>query len=238
VYGRGGAQMRFGPGFFPDVIKWLIGANVVVFLLQGFMGLAPWLAVESQAVWQRGELWRLATYMWIHGGPWHLIINMLTLWMFGSEVAAAWGTQRFLQYYLISGVGAGVIIALWHGALELLGVGDNSYTLGASGAVYAVLLAYSLLWPSRTVMFIFPPIPIRALYFIPFLFVMDLIFMTPGISHVGHLGGVIVGFLLLMGSGDAGVTISQLQYKLRRWRMRNKLRALDGDDERRRHRYH
>jgi membrane associated rhomboid family serine protease len=226
--------MRFGPGFMPDVIKWLIGANVVVFLLQGPTGITDSFAVESQAVWQRFEFWRLATYMWIHGGPWHLIVNMLTLWMFGSEVAGAWGTQRFLQYYLISGIGAGVIIALWHGALAALGYGGDAYTLGASGAIYAVLLAYSLLWPNRTVMFIFPPIPIRALYFIPFLFVMDLIFATPGISYVGHLGGVLVGFLQLASSGDAGITISQLQYRFRRWRMRRKLQALDGDDSKRR----
>jgi membrane associated rhomboid family serine protease len=230
--------MRFGPGFIPDVIKWLIGANVVVFLVQGFTGITPWFAVESRAVWQGGQLWRLATYMWIHGGPWHLIMNMFALWMFGSEVAAAWGAARFLRYYLISGVGAGVIIALWQGALQMLGFGSGSLTLGASGAIYAVLLAYSLLWPNRTLMLLFPPIPIRALYFIPFLFVMELIFAGPEISHVGHLGGVIVGFLLLMGSGDAGVTISQLQYRFRRWRMRGKLRAIDGDDERRRRQFH
>jgi membrane associated rhomboid family serine protease len=230
--------MRFGPGFLPDVIKWLIGANVVVFLLQGFTNITPWFAVESQAVWQGGQLWRLATYMWIHAGPWHLIMNMFALWMFGSEVAAAWGAERFLRYYLISGVGAGVIIALWQGALQMFGFGRGSLTLGASGAIYAVLLAYSLLWPNRTLMLLFPPVPIRALYFIPFLFVMELILGGPEISHVGHLGGVIVGFLLLMGSGDAGVTISQLQYRFRRWRMRGKLRAIDGDDERRRRQFH
>jgi membrane associated rhomboid family serine protease len=230
--------MRFGPGFIPDVIKWLIGANVVVFLLQGFTGITPWLAVESQVVWQGGQLWRLATYMWIHAGPWHLIVNMFTLWMFGSEVARAWGAERFVRYYLISGIGAGVIIALWQGALQMLGFGSGAYTLGASGAIYAVLLAYSLLWPNRTLMLLFPPVPIRALYFIPFLFGMDLIFASPNISYVGHLGGVIVGFLLLMGSGDAGITISQFQYKFRRWRMRNKLRAIDGDDERRRGQFH
>jgi membrane associated rhomboid family serine protease len=230
--------MRFGPGFVPDVIKWLIGINVAVFVAQSFTGITPLFAVESHAVWQRLEVWRLATYMWIHGGPWHLIVNMLTLWMFGSDVAAAWGTRRFLRYYLLSGIGAGGIIAVWNGLLETIGMGGPSYTLGASGAIYAVLLAYSLLWPDRTVMFIFPPIPIRALYFIPFLFVLDLIFATPGISHAGHLGGVVVGFLLLLGSGDAGVTISQLQYRFRRWRMRNKLRALEGEDERRRRHYH
>ena len=230
--------MRFGPAFTPDVIKWLIGANVVLYLAQNFfIGITPWLTVDAASVWQRFELWRLGTYMWIHGGPWHLIINMLTLWMFGGDVARAWGTRRFLRYYLISGVGAGLIIALWQGAIAALGFGAGFPTLGASGAIYAVLLAFSLLWPDRTVMFIFPPIPVRALYFIPFLFVMDLIFAQPNVSTVGHLGGVIVGFLLLSGSGDAGISISQLQYRFRRWRMRNKLRALNGDDDRRR-RFH
>ena len=234
MYGRG-AQMRFGPSFTPDVIKWLIGANVVLFLAQNFIGITQWFTVEPAAIWQRGELWRLVTYMWIHGGPWHLVANMLMLWMFGSEIAAAWGDRRFLRYYLITGAGAGIVIAAWQGALVALGLSGPVATLGASGAIYAVLLAHSLTWPDRRILLIIPPIPLRALYLIPFLFLMDLIFASPGVSYVGHLGGVLVGFLMLSGSGDAGITISQLRYRFRRWRMRNKLRALDGEDRRRRH---
>jgi membrane associated rhomboid family serine protease len=227
-------QMRFGPAYTPDVIKWLLGANVAVFLLQRVLPLAELGVMEPTLFWQKLELWRAATYMWLHGGGWHLVGNMLALWMFGSDIASAWGAQRFLRFYLISGVGAGVLIALWQGLTHWLLGGMPVYTLGASGAVYAVLLAHSLLWPDRTIMLIFPPIPLRALYLIPFLLLMDLIFAPPGISHVGHLGGVLVGYLLLAQSGDTGVTLSQLQYRLKRWRMRRKLRALDNSDFRRR----
>ncbi len=227
--------MRFGPGYTPDVIKWLIAANVVCFLALGRF--VPWLTVEPRAVWEGAQVWRLATYMWLHDGPWHLIGNMLALWMFGSEIAGAWGAQRFLRFYLISGVGAGVAIAVWQGALLYLGLAGSVQTLGASGAVYAVLLAHSLTWPDRRILLIIPPVPLRALYLIPFLFLMDLVFARPGVSHVGHLGGVIVGFLLLARSGDAGITISQLQYRLRRWRMRRKLHSLENDDWKRKQ-YH
>lgn len=238
MYGRGGAQMRFGPGFTPDVIKGLIGVNVAVYLVQmfGSPALTPALWMDER-FWQ-GELWRAASYMWLHGGGFHLVFNMLGLWMFGSEVATLWGPRRFLQYYLATGVGAGVVIALWQGALQLATGSIGGATLGASGALYGVLLASSLLWPNRTVLLLFPPIPLRALYMIPTFLLLDLIFMSRQVSVIGHLGGALVGLALLTGSGDAGITISQLQYRFRRWRMRKKLRALDGQDERRRGQWH
>jgi membrane associated rhomboid family serine protease len=230
--------MRFGPSFTPDVIKWLIGANVAVYLVQMFASPALTTALwMDQRFWQ-GEIWRAATYMWLHGGGFHLLFNMLGLWMFGSEIAAVWGTQRFLRYYLATGVGAGVVIALWQGLLHLLVGGIGGPTVGASGALYGVLLASSLLWPHRTVLLLFPPIPLRAIYMIPTFLLLDLIFMSRQVSVIGHLGGALVGLALLARSGDAGITISQLQYRFRRWRMRGKLRALDGADERRRRPFH
>lgn len=226
--------MRFGPSHTPDVIKWLIGANVAIYLVQAYgpPGFTSALAMSS-AFWQ-GEMWRAATYMWVHGGGMHLLFNMLGLWMFGAEVASVWGTQRFLQYYLATGVGAGVVIALFQGAIQLATGSFGAPTVGASGALYGVLLASSLLWPDRTVLLLFPPIPLRALYMIPAFLLMDLIFLSRQVSVIGHLGGALVGLALLAGSGDAGITISQLQYKFRRWRMRKRLRALDDEDSRRR----
>ena len=235
MYGRG-TQMRFGPAHTPDVIKWLVGANVAVFLLQR-LGIAPLLVLEPQLFWQGGQIWRAATYMWLHYDALHLLLNMLGLWMFGSDVAASWGARRFLRFYLISGIGAGAIIALWQGGLFFSGLSETTITLGASGAIYAVLLAHSLLWPDRTLLLLFPPVPIRALYLIPFLFLMDLIFAAPNVSHVGHLGGVLVGLFLLSRDGDAGVTVGQLQHRWKRWRMRRRLRAIDNEDWRRRQ-YH
>jgi membrane associated rhomboid family serine protease len=230
--------MRFGPSYTPDVVKWLIVANVAVYLVQQFGPPSFTLALWMDGRFWHGEIWRAATYMWLHGGPFHLLFNMVALWMFGSEVAGVWGTRRFLQYYLATGVGAGVVIALWQAVLRVA-IGDPGVagTLGASGAIYGVLLASSLLWPNRTVLLLFPPIPLRAIYMIPTFLLLDLIFMSRQVSVIGHLGGALVGLALLARSGDAGITFSQLQYRFRRWRMRRKLRALDGDDERRRRQF-
>ena len=103
---------------------------------------------------------------------------MLALWMFGSPLAVAWGAKRFLRFYLICGVGAGLLIVRCPSLPLLFGLGTRRRasslpTLGASGAIFGVLLAYSLTWPDRTIMLLFPPIPFRAIWFIPFLFVME-----------------------------------------------------------------
>ena len=179
--------MRFGPAFTPDVIKWLIGVNVVVHLLAGSVNLAPF-ALFPVAVWESGHVWQMFTYMWLHGGLLHLAGNMFGLWMFGAEVASHWGTKRFLAYYLACGVGAGLLIAIVPAFVYAMDPASPSYhfpTIGASGAVYGVLLAHSLLWPSRTIMLIFPPIPLKAIYLIPFLFLMDMLNYNAQISTRG-----------------------------------------------------
>ena len=161
--------MRIGPPVTPDVIKGLMLINLAVFLLQLYAGIGNDLVVRPIDVWEHQKVWQTFTYMWAHGGIWHLGGNMLMLWMFGSEVAAHWGTKRFLSFYLASGIGAGVIIVTYPAFFYAMDPTSTSYitaTLGASGAVYAVLLAHSLMWPDRTIMLIFPPIPLKALYLI------------------------------------------------------------------------
>lgn len=243
MYGRG-PQVGFGPPIFPDVVKAIIVANCIVYLVQA---LGPaWftgaLALTPRAVWEHGAVWQIATYMWLHApeSPLHLLFNMFGLWMFGSQVAGAWGTKRFLRFYLICGVGAGVVIAGWPALLELFGFDTSSYrlpTLGASGAVYGVLLAFSLLWPDRTIMLLFPPIPLKAIWFIPFLFFMEVISGPRNVSHVGHLGGVLVGFVALRMMGHGGrVGLGQLRWRLKRWRMRRQLRAVRMEELRERER--
>ena len=225
--------MRIGPAFTPDVIKWLIGINVVVHLLAGSVNLSPF-ALFPAAVWESGHLWQIFTYMWLHGGLMHLAFNMLGLWMFGAEVAAHWGTKRFLTYYLVCGIGAGLVIATVPAFLHAMDPGSTSYlypTIGASGAVYGVLLAHSLLWPNRTIMLLFPPIPLKAIYLIPLLFLMEMLSRNAQISHTGHLGGVVVGWILLWRWGIAGIpTVEQLKVRYRRWKMRRNLRAVQNDE--------
>ena len=247
MYGRGYGSSGFGPAFTPPIVQRLLIANIAVFLAQVLVhGVDQLGALSPIDLWRDGYLWQPFTYMWLHGGLGHLLMNMFVLWMFGSQLAMTWGPRRFLRYYLICGVGAGFIIATvpfllvgLHLAPEyILGIP----TVGASGAIYGVLLAYSLTWPDRTIMLIFPPVAFRAIWLIPLLFFMSVLFPGAGnVSHVGHLGGVVVGWLYLRSQGDTdGKLLSwdQLKYKLRRWRMRRKLRAVQYEEWENRRREH
>jgi membrane associated rhomboid family serine protease len=247
LYGRGGAQMSFGPPQTPNVIKNLMIANGVVFIAQilgprlGF-DVTSFGVVQPYAVWDDFQLWRIFTYMWLHstGSFLHIAFNMFSLWMFGSTLALLWGEKRFLRYYLVCGVGAGFLIASVPVMVSWMGVSNPhelfGATLGASGAVMGVLLAYSFTWPDRRIMLLFPPIPIRALYLIPLIFFME--FLSSGaagnnISHIGHLAGVFVGWIYLVNEGrtPGAPTPQSLLLKWRRYRMRQKIRSVHRDDE-------
>ncbi len=235
----GGAGLGIGPPFTPPIVQRLLIAIAVVFVAQLLVEpLAQLGAVRPVLVWQQGFLWQPFTYMWLHGGLGHILLNCFVLWMFGSPLAMAWGPRRFLIYYLVCGVGAGVLIATVPYLLYAVGIVSTMAlhipTVGASGAIYGVILAYSLTWPDRTIMLIFPPVAFRAIWLIPALFLLALIFPGGGnISHVGHLGGVVVGWLYLGRSGDVSgglPTLAQLKYRWRRYRMRQKLRAVQYEE--------
>jgi membrane associated rhomboid family serine protease len=253
VYGRGSPGIGFGPPVTPDVIKYLLIANIGVFLLQNFFastvivlpgGLpAPVIdglfAVRPYLVFQFGYVWQPATYMWLHGGLAHVALNMFVLWMFGSQLALAWGPRRFFRFYLVCGIGAGVIIAAAPYLFYAMGVPRAIHipTVGASGAIYGVMLAYSLTWPDRTIMLIFPPVAFRAIWLIPIIFFMTIFFGGSNISHVGHLGGVVVGWLYLRrrgGPASGAFSVKQLRNRWHRYRMRQKLRAIRYEDHERR----
>jgi membrane associated rhomboid family serine protease len=253
VYGRGYGTPGFGPAFTPPIVQQLLIANIALFMVQVlFPAFADVAALRPRDVWQGGYLWQPFTYMFLHGGLGHLLMNLFVLWMFGSQVAMAWGPLRFLRYYLVCGVGAGAIIATAPYVLVGLGIAP-AYTLsiptvGASGAIYGLLLAYSLTWPDRTIMLIFPPVAFRAIWLIPILFFTTILFGGGNVSHVGHLGGVLVGWLYLRREGGGAAqqplfTWEQLKYRWRRYRMRRRLRAVqyqEWEAKRREHdrRYH
>ncbi len=209
-----GAPRRFS--FFPPMIKALLISNVVIFLLDALLsglsygGVPLSLLVEKYfallplggGMLTNGDTglfypWQLLTFQFLHGGFMHLFFNMLALWMFGVELEAVWGSRRFLVYYLISGVGAGIVHLI---VTPLLGV-PAVPMIGASGGVYAILLAFGLTFPDRPVI-MFPilfPIPARILVIIyaAVELIAGLTNSNSGVAHFAHLGGALVGFILL-----------------------------------------
>ena len=189
------------PGL-PRGIKWLVIVNVAVFLLQWFsQGTALgrvfiYMALTPAQVVTHFYIWQLATYMFLHGGIWHILWNMLALWMFGSDVEQTWGTDRFLKFYFFCGIGAGICVVV----LNYFPFGNpNVPTLGSSGAIYGILLVCAMLWPDRVILFSFL-IPIKMKYFV--MIIGGIAFLNSfnvnsGVSDVAHLGGMAFGYLFL-----------------------------------------
>ena len=183
----------------PDVIFILLIANALVFALQKLL---PGVFEQYFALWPidsyRGyfSVWQLFSYGFLHGDFYHILFNMFMLWMFGKELAIIMGPQKFLFYYLTCIMGAGII------QLAIAGMQGLYYpTLGASGGVFGLLLAFGLAFPNRMVMLMFPPIPMKAKYLVILAGAMELYFgvsgTSPDIANFAHLGGMIFGFLLL-----------------------------------------
>lgn len=183
----------------PNVIFALLIANGLVFALQQMkfefmmLNFALWPATHSQSPFMP---WQLLTYGFLHGNLTHIAFNMFGLWMFGQDLERLWGSQRFLTYFLVCVVGAGVI------QLIVAGFQGGLYpTVGASGGLFGLLLAYGLTFPNRIVVPLFPPIPMRAITFVIVFGLLELYFgvsgAAPGIANFAHLGGMLFGFLML-----------------------------------------
>lgn len=242
-----GYKTSFGPPVTPRIVRNLMIANAAVFLAQAMIPYVTALGVViPERVWGHFELWRPFTYMWLHsvgGLPWHLVMNMFMLWMFGSQLALYWGEKRFLRYYLTCGIGAGLLIATlpylpWIAGWSTVTPELGYRTLGASGAVMGVLLAFSFTWPDRTIQLLFPPIPLKAIWLIPLLLFFDFTSGPSNVSHVGHLGGLLVGWIYLVNEGKTpgAPTLSTLKLRYQRYAMRKKLRAVHDDARRKRDR--
>ena len=165
----------------------LILINVVVFFVQQLVpGIDRLFALTPRLVLERGFVWQLVTYQFLHGGFGHIFFNMLALFFFGNMVEAVWGSTRFLRYYLICGVGAGLLNMAM----------DYSHSvIGASGSIYGVLLATAMLFPDAYV-YVYFMIPVRVKYFVTGLAVLDLAHGVSGgggIAYFAHLGGLITG---------------------------------------------
>ena len=181
---------------FPPAVKHLLIINGLCFLALNTPQIGE-LLFQFGALWPIGtgrfEVWQLVSYMFLHAGFSHIFFNLFALWMFGQSIENYWGTQRFTVYYFLTGIGAAL--------LHMLVGGGGAPTLGASGAVYGILLAFGMMFPERRIMLLFPPIPLKAKYFVAIFGAIELVsgFMrtNSGVAHFAHLGGMIVGFILI-----------------------------------------
>ncbi len=183
-------------GALTPAVRNLLFANGIVFLMQ-YMNyslnvfLNHTFALHPYEVLLSLKIWQPVTYMFLHGGFWHLFFNMFIFWMFGSELEEEWGTREFIKYYFICGIGAGLTIML---------LSPASVTIGASGAVYGIMVAYALRYPNRPI-YIYFLFPVKVKYFIGFLafisFFSTFGTATDGIAHAAHLGGMVIGFVYL-----------------------------------------
>ena len=191
-------SQRPGSGI-PTVIFALLVANGLLFAVQQMsprfmlINFALWPATHSQSPFAP---WQLLTYGFLHGDLMHIAFNMFGLWMFGQDLERLWGPRRFLIYFLVCVVGAGFI------QLLVAGMQGGLYpTVGASGGLFGLLLAYGLTFPNRVVVPLFPPIPMRAITFVFVFGLLELYFgvsgSAPGIANFAHLGGMLFGFLTL-----------------------------------------
>lgn len=198
--------MRFGPRKLGNGVKQLLIANAVVFFLTQLGGMntwAEWFGLNPHNVIFGLRIWQPFSYMFLHASFWHIAINMLMLWMFGSELESVWGRKEFIRYYLITGVGAGVFSLVPYFIGVLFGYrGHIPSIIGASGAVYGILLAYAMTYPNRTVLVYFV-LPVKVKYLMLFMGFMTFasIGNSDGISHITHLGGLIVGWFYLRRTG-------------------------------------
>lgn len=186
------------PGF-SRAVKVLVIITSAVWVLEYLLPHLPWgwLYLWPGQV-AHGAVWQLFSYLFIHAGFWHLFWNMFGLWMFGVAVEQALGTGRFYFFYFLCGVGAGLIDVLAHLALGT----PYTATIGASGAIFGVLLAFGMMFPEQPI-FLFPiPVSIRAKWVVLGYGVLEFIFTlgaSDGVSHVAHLGGMFFAFLYLKG---------------------------------------
>lgn len=199
-------QFRFGvsDSIISPGVKYIIFATGLVFILQTISGpkLIAWFGLHPIDVYSKFRIWQLMTYMVLHGDFIHILLNMLILWMFGCEVERNWGTYDFLKYYLICGVGAGVFHILFNLTSEIP-------VVGASGAIYGILLAFAMLFPDRPIIMFPFFISLKAKYWAMIFAAIALIFGLVGgqngVAHFAHLGGMMVGFVYLKLSGKTSL---------------------------------
>ncbi len=214
-----------------DGVKNLLIANGVAYVLSNFMGpnvggaIIRGFALNPANAFSHLYLWQFVSYMFLHGGFFHLLFNMYALWMFGSEVERMWGTKAFYKYYFITGIGAGLIQAVF---------APYATVVGASGAIYGVLIAFATLFPKREItflLFFILPVTLQARMMVAVFAAISLFSgvggSSDGVAHFAHLGGMLVGWLYMKRGWDPG----KLMKIYRDWQRKRQMHVADRDEE-------
>jgi membrane associated rhomboid family serine protease len=219
------STFSFGPGPISTTLQALIGANVIAFVARFLFGpiFDEALGLHPAEVIHSFRVWQLATYMFLHGGVFHIVFNMLALWMFGAELERTWGTRYFLKFYFVTGIGAGLLTVLF----SLLPFGfarqlQDVNIIGASGAIYGLLLAYAMYFPERPILLIVFWVPARlCVIILGAIAVFASLSDAGGVANATHLGGLLVGYLYLKGAHVD--PLSEMKYRYLKWKI-NRLR--------------
>ncbi len=176
-------------------VKYLLIANIGVYFLQMLTGdqLTMLLGVTPIKVLKDLAVYQVFTYMFLHGGLFHILFNMLVLWMFGNTIEETWGLKRFLKYYFLCGIAGGIFTVMFM-------PNSSVPTIGASGAIYGLLVAYAVMFPNRViyVMFIFPmKVKWAVIIFVGIAFMASFNAQDSNVGHLAHLGGAVIGFFYL-----------------------------------------
>ncbi len=215
-----GVGYSFGPGGISPAVKILVMTNVAVFVLNMIVGaeMTIRLGLSPQAVFEQLALWQPFTYMFLHSTSsfGHILFNMLALWMIGTELERTWGTRFFVKYYFITGLGAAAT------SLLLAVFSDTVYysvTVGASGAIYGLLLAFAMYFPNRMLILFIFPVPARIAVTIlgAIAFLSSMGGPGGGVAHSAHLGGLVAGYLYL--KGLRARPMDELKYRYLKWKM-------------------
>lgn len=229
-FGNRSAQIQFGPpGGIPPNVRNLLIANIALFVVPALLGyqrvLVQTFGMIPADVFLGGRVWQLGTYMFLHGGAVHLFYNMFMLWMFGGRIEHAWGSRPFLVYYLVCGVGAAV--TQW-----ITGPTSTIPVIGASGALYGILVAYGLMYPNEIVYFnLF--IPIKVKYLVGILILSNIFFIdsADGVARIAHLGGALTGFLYLKQDWRLGSWGRKARGMRARWQMQQNARKQERREQ-------
>jgi membrane associated rhomboid family serine protease len=217
-------RMVYFPGF-PRGVKWLILSNVAIFLIGFFAQLVEldgplrFLALTPAFVARYFAVWQLVTYMFLHAGFGHILWNMLALWMFGADLEQLWGMKRFLKFYFFCGIGAGVCVVVLN---YLLPWGNPRIpTIGSSGAIFGILMACAVLFPTRTILMMFV-FPIQMKYFVMIMGTITFLSSfqaNSGVSNFAHLGGLLFGYIWLKSPRGGYDLTGRVRRQYQEWKL-------------------